>query len=141
VTQSALCLSKNSAESHIQQIGHCTIAIAFLGTPHHGADLAAWAKFGTNIAQIVKRTNTDIVSILRSGSEMLANIQNGFHNILRTRKGEGTEIAITCFYEELPLPMVGEVLCHCLLANSLVHTDFVEGRSKAFRNPAWLRKL
>jgi len=110
VTEKALCVSRSSAEKHIRQVGHCAIAIAFLGTPHFGADLASWATFGTNIANIVKRTNKDIVSILRPGSEMLADVQDGFHNILRLRKEEGTEIAVTCFYEELALPGVGEVL-------------------------------
>lgn len=109
VTEKALCLSRSKAEKHIQQVGHCAIAIAFLGTPHFGADLASWATFGNNIANIVKRTNKDIVSVLRPGSEMLADVQDGFHNILRLRKEEGTDINITCFYEELPLPGVGEV--------------------------------
>lgn len=110
MTEKVLCVSRGSAEKHIQQVGHCAIAIAFLGTPHFGADLASWATFGTNIANVVKRTNKDIVSILRPGSEMLADIQDSFHNILRLRKEEGTEIAVTCFYEELALPVVGEVL-------------------------------
>jgi len=112
VTENALCLSRTSPDKHIQQVGHCTTAIAFLGTPHFGADLASWAKFGINITNIVKRANTDIVSVLKPGSEMLANIQNGFHSILRSRMKEGTEIAITCFFEELMVPVVGEVLCH-----------------------------
>lgn len=120
LTQNALCLSRGSAEKHIWRIGDCTIAIAFLGTPNFGADLASWAKFGTNIVRTVIHANTDIVSVLRPGSEMLASIQSGFHNILRLRKEEGLEISITCFYEELPLPIVGEVLdpCHFLLVSS-----------------------
>jgi hypothetical protein len=109
VTEDALCLSRNSVEIHIQQVEHRTIAIAFLGTPHHGADLAAWAAFGTNIANIVKCVNTDIVSVLKPGSEMLARIQKDFHNVLRSRVKDGAEIFITCFFEELALPLVGEV--------------------------------
>lgn len=85
------------------------MGISFLGTPHHGADLAAWAKFGTIIARIVKHANSDIVSVLRPGSEMLARIQDGFHGLLRVRREEGSEIALTCFFEELPLPVVGKV--------------------------------
>ncbi|KAH0536621.1 hypothetical protein FGG08_006515 [Glutinoglossum americanum] len=108
VTQNALCLSRTSPDKHIRRVGHCTMAIAFLGTPHFGADIASWAKFGTNITNIVKRANADIVSVLKPGSEMLANIQDGFHSILRLRINEGTEIAITCFFEELSVVVVGE---------------------------------
>ncbi|KAI9794399.1 MAG: hypothetical protein M1816_005468 [Peltula sp. TS41687] len=110
VTQNALYLSRGNAESHIQQVGDCTVAIAFLGTPNFGANLASWAKFGTNIAAMVKHANADISSVLKPGSEMLMNIQSGFHHMLRLRKQEGAEIAITCFYEELPVRIIGEVV-------------------------------
>ena len=81
----------------------------FLGTPHHGADLAAWAKFGTTIAKIIKHANTSIVSVLKPGSEMLARVQDEFHGLLRKRSDEKSGIEITCFYEELPLHLVGKV--------------------------------
>ena len=82
----------------------------FLGTPHHGADLAAWAKFGSTIANIIKNVNTDIVSVLKPRSEVLATVQEGFHGLLRLRQNEGSEIAVTCFFEELPLRVVGKVI-------------------------------
>jgi len=81
-----------------------------MGTPHFGADLASWGRFGTNMASILKRTNADIVAVLEPGSEMLAGIQKGFHSILRLRKDEDSQIEITCFYEELSLPIIGEVI-------------------------------
>lgn len=40
---------------------------------------------------------------------MLARIQDGFHGLLRIRRNEGSEIALTCFFEELALPVVGKV--------------------------------
>ena len=104
VTQDCLNLSRTNAEKHLQQISSCTIGIVFLGTPHHGADTAAWAKFGATIAKTIKHVNTDIVSVLKQGSEMLARVQDGFHNLLRLRRGENLEIDVTCFFEELPLP-------------------------------------
>ena len=105
VTQDCLNLSRSNAEKHLQQISCCTIGIVFLGTPHHGADTAAWAKFGATIANTIKHVNTDIVSVLKPGSEMLARVQDGFHNLLRLRRDENSEIAVTCFFEELPLPI------------------------------------
>jgi hypothetical protein len=111
VIQQALCHSKNSVEEHIQKIHECTAAIMFLGTPHFGADMAKWAAFGSHMADSFKRTNSDIVNVLKPGSEMLANIQGNFHSILRTREKSDQRIQITCFYEELALSYVGEVVC------------------------------
>ncbi|SLM34065.1 P-loop containing nucleoside triphosphate hydrolase, partial [Lasallia pustulata] len=109
-TQDCLCLSRSHPEKHLQQISSCTIGIVFLGTPHHGADFAAWAKFGSTIAKTIKHVNSDIVSVLKPGSEMLARVQDGFHGLLRLRRNEESEIAVTCFFEELPLPLVGKVV-------------------------------
>ncbi|PMD31444.1 putative SesB-related regulatory protein [Hyaloscypha variabilis F] len=110
VIQQALCHSKNSVEEHIQKIHECTAAIMFLGTPHFGADMAKWAAFGSHMSDSFKRTNSDIVNVLKLGSEMLANIQGNFHSILRTREKSDQRIQITCFYEELALSYVGEVV-------------------------------
>lgn len=85
------------------------MGVLFLGTPQHGADLAAWAKVGSNIAKVLKQTNSNILAVLEPQSEVLARIQTDFHGLLRLRKDEGSEIAITVFYEELGLPMVGKV--------------------------------
>ena len=89
----------------------------FLSTPNHGADLAAWATFGATIAKAVKHANTDIVSVLKRGSEMLARVQDGFHTLLRLRNKEGSEIKVTCFFEELALPigMVKLILPVCCI--------------------------
>ncbi|MCJ1460233.1 hypothetical protein MMC28_010612, partial [Mycoblastus sanguinarius] len=41
---------------------------------------------------------------------MLARVQDEFHGLLRKRRDEESEIAITCFFEELPLHLVGKVV-------------------------------
>ena len=131
VTQDCLWRSRNHAEKHLRQVSSCAIGISFLGTPHHGADLAAWAKFGTTMARMVKHANSDIVSVLKPGSEMLATIQDGFHSLLRIRRDEGSEIAITCFFEELPLPVIGKVRLTFLvvMSNCANHPQVVETHS------------
>ena len=121
--QDALWSSKTNAEPHLQQVNVHTFGVLFLGTPHHGADLAAWGTFGAKAAQIVKSSNSEIVAVLRPGSEVLARIQDQFHTLLRQRKQEEIELRLTCFFEELPLPLVGKVgpiiRCYTLLsANS-----------------------
>ena len=112
VVEHALCHSRNSYESHIHQIERFTCGITFLGTPHYGSDLAKWGRFGTDIAGIVRRPNKDIVDVLKPGSEMLDQVETAFHTILRKRKDEGCEIAITCFWEELSVAIIGHVRTH-----------------------------
>ena len=109
VIKRALHYSRSAVESHLRQIEHCTAGIVFLGVPHYGAELASWADFGTRVVRLFKRVNEDILRVLQRGSEMLRTIHNDFHKILRLRKDEGSEISITCFFEELPVTGVGEV--------------------------------
>lgn len=58
----------------------------------------------------IKQTNSQIIEVLKSESEVLARIQTEFHTMLRARAKNGDQpIEITCFYEELPLPGIGTV--------------------------------
>ena len=109
VTEYALSHSRHAAEKHLHQIERCTAGIAFLGVPQCGSDLASWGKLGTRMVNVLRRANKDIVGVLDPGSEMLHEVQKGFHIIIRRRKDEGSEISLTCFYEELPMVAVGEV--------------------------------
>ncbi len=79
------------------------MGICFLGTPHHGVDDARWIAILTDIVNILKPVNRDIVKLLRQGSPMLVDVQDSFHNVLEKRKQEGLGIDITCFYELLPV--------------------------------------
>lgn len=113
VTEQALTHSKNSAEQHLNQVEHHTIGIVFLGVPHCGSDLEAWATVGRRMVSILKRTNKDILSVLNPDSEMLHIVENNFHNNLRQRKHD--PIQIVSFYEELPMKGIGEVTIPILL--------------------------
>ena len=82
----------------------------FLGTPHHGSGLAHWAESMAKVIGVLKQTNAEILAVLKSDSEVLERIQNSFHTMIRARAQEGlAPIAITCFFEELPLPGIGVV--------------------------------
>ena len=97
------------AEQHEKQILEYTRAIAFFGTPHQGSELASWATIVNNMANLVKRTNTDIVKGLQSDSEALENVTQGFHTMLQSReRANGAKIQITCFVEELPVTKAGK---------------------------------
>jgi hypothetical protein len=82
----------------------------FLGTPHHGSGLAQWAERLAKTIGVLKQTNSQILKVLESDSEILARVQDEFHTMIRSRNLERLQpIEITCFYEELPLVGVGIV--------------------------------
>jgi hypothetical protein len=111
VTKKALCLSEHAFEPHEKQLDRCTIAVAFLGTPHRGSGLAP---FATGVAQILKaggkRVNRDILQLLKRDSEVLADVEESFGIWLRKTCGR---FKLTCFYEELELPTIGMVRSPC----------------------------
>lgn len=140
IIQQALCASKNAVEDYVQQILECTYAIAFMGTPHLGADLARWAAFGSQLMNVFKCSNTGLLDVLQSGSEMLAQVQENFHKILRIRERNGRPIQITCFYEQLPLQVTGEV-SHSRTIPSPTLLTFTARGIDAVGGPAGISKL
>jgi hypothetical protein len=69
-----------------------------------------WAEKLAKSIGLVKQTNSQIVTVLKSDSEVLARIQDSFHTMIRARDQDGfPPIQITCFFEELPLLGVGVV--------------------------------
>lgn len=109
VIEYTLSHSRSAVERFLHQIEQYTAEIVFLGVPHCEADLGSWASFDTRMINVLKRANEDIVGVLKPGSEMLRVVEKNFHNILRLRKEEGSEISITCFYKELSVIEIGEV--------------------------------
>ncbi|KAI1853349.1 hypothetical protein JX266_002055 [Neoarthrinium moseri] len=113
ICQDMLVASKSSPEKHLQNVVDSTAGIVFLGTPHSGSALALYAERLAKFIGLVKTTNPRIIGVLRRDSEVLARIQSQFHSMIRLRASDGQDpINITCFYEELPLPGVGEVVPH-----------------------------
>ncbi|KAI9894034.1 MAG: hypothetical protein M1814_004804 [Vezdaea aestivalis] len=106
VCQDALLYSAGSPEPHISNVAEKVQAIAFLGTPHCGADLAKWAGLAANFVNLIKRVNRSILQVLDPDSEVLARIQQDFASTLRIR----TNWKITCFHEELSVFGVGEIV-------------------------------
>ena len=102
--------ARQRPEGHLRKVLHCTRGIIFLGTPHYGSGLAQWAERLAKAIGLLKQTNPQILAVLESNSEVLARIQDGFHAMVRSRaQDELPPIEITCFFEELPLPVVGIV--------------------------------
>ncbi|KAG9229223.1 Alpha/Beta hydrolase protein, partial [Amylocarpus encephaloides] len=111
VFEDAMLLSKNSAEPQIQSLLSSTAGVCFLGTPHCGASAANWATVLGSIVNVVKTTNTGLLNVLKPDSQVLARIQGDFHSMLRMSSAQGvTQLKITCFFEELPVRGVGEIV-------------------------------
>jgi hypothetical protein len=143
LSSQALLSSKISPEAHLQTILTCTRGIIFLGTPHFGAGLATIIERLAQLIRPTSQTNLKTVEVLRRDSDILARTQNDFHSLLRSRTIEGFRpIQITCFYEELPLPGIGEVKktlpSYFSISSSAErrnHQLKLPGRSKIFSNP------
>jgi alpha-beta hydrolase superfamily lysophospholipase len=107
VCQDALLVSSNPNEEEQRDIVSSTYGIAFLGTPHAGSDLERFATAVANIVSLVKKPNKKLLQVLRSNSEILANIKNDFltmvHRHLENRPGNLKSIRLHAFLEELPI--------------------------------------
>ncbi|PGH08671.1 hypothetical protein AJ79_05953 [Helicocarpus griseus UAMH5409] len=103
VVKRAITLSRESRSSRLRDIETHTRGIVFLGTPHHGSDLAKWGGILTELANLANPANRGVVKVLQKDSDMLADLRNGFHNVVEKRKMEGNPIQLCCFYETLPL--------------------------------------
>lgn len=84
-----------------------------MGTPHDGDRL--WTDpFSRLILAIYKAPNNEIDALLKSNSEGLARMKENFDAMVKARNSpEGgfklQPIQISCFYEELLQPDIGQV--------------------------------
>ncbi|KAI5838256.1 hypothetical protein DFP73DRAFT_267821 [Morchella snyderi] len=109
VIEDCLLNSNTSHEDFIRKILRSTTGIAFLGTPHGGSNQAEMAIIGANFLKLITNPNNDILKSLTSSSEALARIQQDFHRVINGLP-DSQKIKITCFYEELPVKGIGEIV-------------------------------
>jgi hypothetical protein len=111
VVKDALLSSRTSPETHLRQILDSTRGILFLGTPHLGASLATVAERLAKMIGMTTRANLKVLKVLRKDSEVLSRISSDFQSLLRSQHKAGRlPWDITCFYEELPLAGIGEIV-------------------------------
>jgi hypothetical protein len=97
-------------ESYLKTALEAIHGIIFLGTPHAGSDLAKWGSLMTGMSKYFRRTNSDIMRVFKPNSEMLANLQQEFYNMVDCRRKAGkADLRVFCFYEELGITGLGEV--------------------------------
>lgn len=80
-----------------------------MGTPHQGSSKASWGGMLASVFGYVKQDNMQIVETLEKEAPHLNELQKRFLNLLEYRKELKDPIAITCFFEELPLSLLGTV--------------------------------
>ncbi|KAG8168388.1 hypothetical protein KVR01_001137 [Diaporthe batatas] len=110
VCKEAVLLSRNNAEPHLRSIFDCTKGIMFLGTPHRGSWMAHWATIPASAFGIIKSTNKSLLKVLKTDNDYLRSIQNRFWSMVREQQKAGRDLEVTCFFEELPMSMVGTVV-------------------------------
>lgn len=122
----ALKSSSQRPEKHLQAIYQSTKGIVFLGTPHHSSGLAVWAERLYRSIGMMVLPDFCKTRVLRQDSEVLSQIQDGFHTMIQSRnRNSERPVEIACFYEELPTPTVGLVrvtyncFIHLLISTSI----------------------
>ncbi|KAK4104683.1 hypothetical protein N658DRAFT_556519 [Parathielavia hyrcaniae] len=110
VCKQAILLSRNNPDSHLQGIFHCTIAIAFMGTPRKGSWMADWARIPASALGFVESVNKSLLAVLQTNSEALELIQVSFWSMIRERQKANQPPEVACFFEQLLLPGFGTVV-------------------------------
>lgn len=109
VIQDALLICNNPNDEGQSDILSSTRGIAFLGTPHAGADVERFATAVANVVSLVKKPNKKLLGVLRRNSETLANIKDGFHTMVVRRQSSPEPIELHAFIEELPVDFLKRV--------------------------------
>ena len=110
VCKEAILLSRNHPEPHLCNVFEHTAGIVFMGTPHRGSWIADWMKIPASGLGVLKSTNKSLLQILATDSQLLESIQVRFWSMVREQRESGRRLEITCFFEELPLPVAGKVV-------------------------------
>jgi hypothetical protein len=110
VCKEAILQSRNNPEGHLRNIFECTKGVIFMGTPHMGSWMADWARLPASALGMVKSTNKSLLKILETDDQLLESVQGRFLAMVRYLRESNRRLEITCFFEELPLPVVGKVV-------------------------------
>ncbi len=108
-----LHLSESSSEEYLKEMDRCTIAIAFLGTPHRGSDVSLPTIFVNVLKATGKQGNSGILKLFDRESDDLENVSKDFAQWVKKKEKDGFKLK--CFYEELETRFLGRVGArHCL---------------------------
>ena len=72
--------------------------------------MADWIKIPASGLGVLKSTSTSLLQVLGTDDQLLESIQVRFWSMVRERQKCERPLEIACFFEELPLPVVGQVV-------------------------------
>lgn len=110
VCKEAILLSRNNPDKHLKDVFDHTKGIIFMGTPHTGSWMADWAKLPASGLGIIKSTNKSLLKVLETDDQFLESLQIGFLSLIRDLREDNRRFEVTCFFEELPMPVVGKIV-------------------------------
>ena len=106
VCEQALLICREG-DPELEQLFLATRGIIFMGTPHGGSHLATWGHTIARYLDAVRRTNQDILGVLKRNSEVLVGVEQQFQQLLQRHK---VQIKIFCFFESVQMMGVGWVV-------------------------------
>lgn len=106
VCKKAILLSRNNPDTYLQGIFDCIKGVIFIGTPHKGTWMVDWATIPASALGLVKSTNMSLLKTLETDDQFLESIQDGFLAMIRELREGARHFEVTCFFEELPLPVL-----------------------------------
>lgn len=72
--------------------------------------MADWAKIPAGALGLVKSANRSLLKVLETDDQLLEAIQVDFQSMVRELRENGRRVEVTCFFEELPLPVAGKIV-------------------------------
>ncbi|KAI0861761.1 hypothetical protein F4860DRAFT_474984 [Xylaria cubensis] len=110
ICKETILQSRNNPETHLREIFHFAVGIVFMGTPHTGSWIADWANIPARSLGVLKSTNTTLLEVLKTDSQLLQSIQSRFLSMVRELRENNRPFEVTCFFEELPLGILDRVV-------------------------------
>ncbi|OBT86412.1 hypothetical protein VE02_05291 [Pseudogymnoascus sp. 03VT05] len=110
VCKEAILSSRNHPEPHLCDVFKHTTGIIFMGTPHRGSWMADWMKIPASRLGVLKSTNKSLLEVLETNNQLLESVNVRFWSMVRGQRESGRRLEISCFFEELPLPVVGHIV-------------------------------
>jgi hypothetical protein len=130
VCEQALLICREG-DMTLENVLQSTLGIIFMGTPHVGSDLAEWGYKIATYLNVVRKTNSEIMGVLKQRSEVLSAVQQ-FQKLLQK---DEVSIGVYCFFEEKAVIGVGTIVtqqsavlnqfpCQSIAANHMDMTKF-----------------